>query len=404
MKRPSDKNYLPLLLLLALTLAAPACRQTAEEAPPQAAKSAAESKDANLLQLSPEASRYARLVEETAGEQMLAVPLRVTGRIAVNEERTAHVGAFHEGRIENVYVQLGDAVRAGQPLAQMHTHEVHDARADYDKARAELAMKERQVALSQATFERAERLYRAKALAYREVEEAESALHAARQEVRRAQAEVERAIGHLEHLGLSETGGSYDDRVRINAPIAGIVIKREVTPGTAVTPGSHAFTIANLTSLWVIAEVGEAHLASLRRGAPVSLEVAAYPGATFTGKIERLGEQLNPQTRTLEVRCLVDNRAGRLKPEMYATININLGERRAVLMVSEAALQEIDGQTVVFVARGEAQYEKRLVTVGRRDGALREIQSGLQAGERVVTEGSFLLKSEFLKSRFAEEE
>ncbi|MEW6126002.1 MAG: efflux RND transporter periplasmic adaptor subunit [Acidobacteriota bacterium] len=398
------RNLIQLLALLILlfTLISAGCRKAASENV-QANEPDAKA-DPNIIELSPDSARYAQFVETEVVEQLLTVPLRVTGRVVVNEERTVHVGALFEGRVEKVLVQLGDRVRQGQVLALMHTHEVHDARADNDKAHAELDMKNSQLAFAKSAYERAQRLYRAKAIAYREVEEAENALKAAEQEARRATAELERTVANLEHLGLNEKSGTYDDSVSITAPISGVIMSRDLTPGAAATPGTPAFTISNLASLWVVAEVGERYLASIKRGATVTIEVAAFPDTTFTGKVVRIGDQLSPQTRTVEVRCLVENQAGRLKPEMYATVNLNLGETAMAQMVSEQAVQEIDGQSVVFVSTGNHRFEKREVTTGRKQNGLVEITKGVEAGQKVVAQGSFLLKSEFLKSRFAEEE
>ncbi len=116
---------------------------------------------------------------------------------------------------------------------------------------------------------------------------------------------------------------------------------------------------------------------------------------------------MNAQTRTVEVRCLADNRQGKLKPEMFASISLAAGEKRSAVLVSQKALQDMEGQTVVFVARdgkqSGRQFERRVVKLGRKQGELMEIISGLSVGDRVVTNGSFTLKSEMLKSQLAEE-
>ncbi|MDQ3012665.1 MAG: efflux RND transporter periplasmic adaptor subunit, partial [Acidobacteriota bacterium] len=153
----------------------------------------------------------------------------------------------------------------------------------------------------------------------------------------------------------------------------------------------------------VIAEVPEKNLSLLKLGAPARIKVAAYPEAPFTGRIARIGEMLNPETRTVEARCLVDNRYGKLKPEMFATISLAIGDKRTALMVNQAALQEMDEQTVVFIARADNQFEKRAIKTGRRQGDLVEVVEGLSRGERVVTEGSFQIKSEFSKDKLADE-
>lgn len=363
-------------------------------------------KDPNLLTLSPEAIKLARFQFTEAAEEQLTLPLEVTGHIAINEDRTVRVGSLFSGRIIDVTAKVGDRVARGQALAKMHTHEVHEAQAEYDKAQAELKQRKTQAEHAKSMMERAERLYQAKAGSLYELEKARVEYQAATQEIARAEAELERAIGHREHLGLSDNH-DYDEPVIIKAPAAGVVMKRDITPGASVNPGDDLFFISDLSSVWVMAEVAEKNLASVKLGAPVHLKVAAHPNEAFTGKISRIGDVLNAETRTLEVRCLVDNRSGKLKPEMYALISLDslsAGEKRTALMIPESALQEMDGQTVVFVVKGENQFEKRAVKIERKQGELVEVLSGLVRGERIVTVGSFQLKSEFQKDKLAEDE
>jgi len=386
------------------------CQKEAPLAEAQTAKSASANaeaaKDANLLTLSPEAIKLARLQFAEVTEQPISSSLSVTGHVAINEDRTVRVGSLFSGRILDVAVRVGDRVRQGQALAKMHTHEVHEAEAEYAKAQAELKQRKVQADFAKSMLDRAERLYQAKAGSLNELEKARVEHHAAAQEVARAEAELERAIGHREHLGLPDNL-NYDEPVVIKSPASGVVMKREVTPGASVNPGDNLFFISDLSSVWVMAEVPEKNLSSLKIGAPIEINVAAYPDQTFAGKILRLGETLNPETRTIEVRCLADNRSGKLKPEMYATINIGSyinGEMRSALLVNSAALQEMDGQTVVFIVRGENQFERRVVRTERKQGEMVEVLSGLSRGDRVVTAGSFQLKSEFQKDKLAEDE
>lgn len=376
---------------------APAEANPAEQA---AAKTVA---DPNVLTLSEDAAKLAGLKYAEAVEEQLAAPLEATGQVKINEDASVRVGSLFTGRILDAPVKVGDRVQKGQALARMHTHEVHEAQAEYAKARAELDQRKRQADYAKALLDRAERLHQAKALSQNELEKAKVEHSAAQQEVVRAEAELERAIGHREHLGLPDNL-DYDAPVVIRAPAAGVVIRREVTPGASVNPGDNLFFISDLSSVWVMAEVGEKNLAWLKAGAQVQIKVAAYADETFAGRIARVGELLNPATRTVEVRCLVDNRAGKLKPEMFATISLAVGEKRAAVMINQAALQEMDGQTVVFVARGNRRFEKRAVKTGSRQGELVEVIEGLSRGERMVTEGGFQLKSEFSKDKLAEEE
>ncbi len=406
-----QKSFLTLLISI-MFIALTGCQKQASEAEAitghQSEQKLANepAKDPNLLALSAEAVKYARLQYAEVVEEQISIPLTVTGHVAINEDRTVRVGSLFSARILEVQVKLGDRVREGQALAKMHTHEVHEAQAEYAKAQAELSQRRTQADHAKALLDRAERLYQAKALSQYELEKARVEYKSSMDEIARAEAELERAIGHREHLGLPTTLGS-DERVLVKSPSAGVVMKREVTPGASVNPGDNLFLISDLSTVWVMAEVPEKNLSALKVGAPVEVKVAAYPDEAFKGKIARLGETLNPETRTIEVRCLVDNRSGKLKPEMYASISISpatAGEKRPALMVNTAALQEMDGQTVVFVVRGENQFEKRAVKIERKQGELVEVLSGLSHGERVVTAGSFQLKSEFSKDKLAEEE
>lgn len=405
------QKFLPLFLFSAMAFATISCqKQSPQTEAPTAAQaeskpSSESAKDPNLLTLSADAVKYARLQYAEVVEEQISVPLTVTGHVAINEDRTVRVGSLFSGRILDVSVKVGDRVRQGQALAKLHTHEVHEAQAEFAKAQAELRQRKTEAEHAKSMLDRAERLYQAKALSQYELEKARVEHKSSIDEIARAEAELERAIGHREHLGLPDTI-NYDERVIVRSPSSGVVMKREITPGASVNPGDNLFLISDLSSVWVMAEVPEKNLSALKIGSPVEIKVAAYADEIFKGRITRLGDTLNAETRTIEVRCLVDNRTGKLKPEMYASISISpaIAEQRPALMVSSAALQEMDGQTVVFVVRGENQFEKRAVKIERKQGELVEVLSGLSRGERVVTAGSFQLKSEFQKDKMAEEE
>lgn len=353
----------------------------------------------DVVTLTGESSRYAQLGLTEVAARELVSPLEATGLVALNEDRTTRVGAFIDGRVIKVLVKVGDRVREGQVLAEIHTHDVHEAGANLVQARANLTQKKNQAAFARTSYERADRLYQAKALSKQELDRARVEFESSQQDVVHAEAELERSRGHLELLGLAPDKLDYDAPVFIRAPESGVIMQRQITTGASVNPGDHLFTISELGQLWVLAEVEEKRLAQLRVGAPVTIEVAAFPGQGFPGKIARISDVLNPQTRMIEVRCLVDNRSGRLKPEMYAVTRIAAGEKTQALVVPKAAIQDVGGQSVVFVAREGQSYQKKIVRLGREDGDQVEILEGLKAGEKVVSTGGFLLKSELQKSQ-----
>ena len=372
--------------------------------PASASAKPAEDHGGAILTLADDAVAYAGIQVEEVSQREMAETIEATGRLVLNEDRTLRVGAYVEGRVLEVLVQLGDRVKAGQVLARIHTHEVHDAGANFVQARAMLVRKQTEAAFAKASLDRAERLLQARALSLYERDRMRVEDASAREEVTRAEAELERARGHLELLGLDEEKLDYEAPVLVRAPREGVLLERLVTPGTSVNPGDPLFTLSDLGTLWVHVEVEEQHLPALRVGAPLALSVAAYPGETFPGKILRLGEQLNPETRRLAIRGLVENRVGRLKPEMYVTARVQSGARTRVLTIPAAALQEVDGTATVFIALGQNRYQRRSVRTGRTEGGQVEALEGVALADRVVTNGSFLLKSELLKNLLEEDE
>lgn len=398
MKRMALVLFLSMMLLV-LTGCGKSEEAASSEPGPGAAPTPSSPDEGELVTLTGQSSQYASLVVTEAVEREMASPVEATGIVALNEDRTIRVGAFIDGRVMRVLVKVGDRVREGQALAELHTHDVHEAGANIVQARANLTQKKNQSAFARNSLERADRLFQAKALSRQELERARVDYESSQQDVVHAEAELERSKGHLELLGLSPDKLDYDAPVFIRAPESGVIMQRQITTGASVNPGEHLFTISELGQLWVLAEVEEKRLAQLRVGAPVTIEVAAYPGQQFTGSIARISDVLNPQTRMIEVRCLVDNRMGRLKPEMYAVTRIAAGEKTRALVVPRSTIQDVDGQAVVFVAREGQTYQKRTVRTGRVEGELVEILEGLKAGEKIVSSGGFLLKSEIQKSK-----
>jgi len=179
--------------------------------------------------------------------------------------------------------------------------------------------------------------------------------------------------------------------------MGGVVLERLVTPGTTVTPGTPLFVISELSTLWAVAEIDESHLSRVRVGRPVDVQVAAYPDERFPGTISFIADVVNPTTRRITVRSTVPNADGRLKPEMFATVALGESEPRPMVVVPQAAVQTVEGRQVVFIAEPAGRFRPRSVTLGADVDGLVEVQSGLAGGERVVTTGSFVLKSELLK-------
>ncbi len=398
-----------LLVAAALVVAAllVAWVMTGRRAAEPSATEAAAAQPEGTVALTPAAAREAGLTTEPARVVVRRASLEAPGLVALDERRTARIGSQVEGKVLEVFVEIGDRVAAGRELAHMISPVVHDSWAAYRRAVAERRRAQSQLELAVQGDERAKRLLAARAISEQDARRAAVDRVAAEESLNIANTEVRRAEEEMEHLGITnaeDPSGEEGEQIPVRAPLAGVVLEKLVTEGSAATPGTPLFVVSDLSSLWVLAEIDETAVPHVRSGSPVEVRVAAYPAATFAGTIAWVADIVNPKTRRITVRCAVPNHDGRLKPDMYATVRLGEGAERQVVVVPSAAVQDIDGKAVVFVQGGGATtFVRRAVTTGEaRDGTI-EVLSGLQAGERVVVAGAFLVKSELLKSRTAEE-
>ena len=387
------------LVLLGLLLAV-GC--TKEAPKPEAAKSG-EKKTPGEVKLEPAMVKSANIVSVAVESRTQALVLQVNGRLTANEDRTWHVDSFTEGRILKLFANVGDRVTAGQLVAQMHSHEVHESRSEYQRAKTDLAKLQSQRSYAVRTRDRMKRLLELKAASVEQAEHAESQWRDAEAAVKNAQIELERTRVHL--VGFLDVPAEDDeeDAVPIKTRNAGTVIKRETSVGAVVKAADGVYVVSDLTSVWMIAALPEDQLGKVRVGMNAQVKVQAYPDEVFAGKIVRLGDQLDVETRTVPVRITLGNQGQKLRPEMYAVAEIGAGGVTDAIVMPQAALQDFNGQAVVFVDLGDGKYVVRPVRTGRVQGASVEVLEGLVAGDRVVSRGAFVLKSQMFKSSLAEE-
>ncbi len=327
--------------------------------------------------------------------------------LALDETRTARIGSLVEGSVVRILAEVGDRAARGAVLAEMHSPVVHDAWADYRKAISERRRRETELAWATQAAERAGRLHQEKALSLQEKQRAEVDQVAAREELDRAKTEVRRAEEALGHLGVTnkeDPTGESGETIPVRAPLAGVVLEKFVTAGTAVTPGTSLFVVSDLSGLWAMAEVDETRIPLVATGRPAKIYVAAWPDRAFDAQVTFVGDAVNPKTRRVTVRCQVPNPGGLLKPEMYARVALGESAPRPMVVVPEAAIQEMDGKPYLFVAGEKGRFEKREVALGASSEGLVEVRSGVAAGEKVATAGSFLLKSQLLSASAPAEE
>ena len=403
---------------LAICLIASGCRApesaaTGEQNAPTAKPGNTERNSGQLV-VTAEAQRAMTIVIEPARSRAAAEVITANGQLVLNEDKTWHVGALSNGRVDEVLANVGDTVRQGQVLARMHSHEVHEVRASYRQAEAELDRARAAELYAKRLRDRAVRLLAIKAASPQELEAAETDLRAAQSAVLKSQSELEKERVHITeflrlpiedkgHEGETPIHRHDEDDIPVASQAAGLVIQRKVSLGTVVAPGTEIFTITDPASLWMIAAVNEADLSRVHIGQRARILVKAYPGRAFPGRILKLGEAMDPVTRTLQVRVLVPNGQVLLKPEMYATAGNRAGELAAGRLRPEGAAQELNGQQIVFVRTSETQFVPRSIQVARTVNGEIEIANGLNAGEQVAVKGGFVLKSLLLKSSLQEE-
>jgi cobalt-zinc-cadmium efflux system membrane fusion protein len=341
--------------------------------------------ESELTLTSEEAARAGIKVEEVK-PQALGETLTVTATIRPDADRLAHVAARIEGRITAVPAKLGDKVRAGQTLATLDSVAVGEAHAAFNEAQAELG-------IAEADFKRAESLNAEEIIPRKDYLRAKA-------DRDKAAAALRAATDRLRLLGGSPSAsGAAVSAFAVTAPFAGTVIEKKATLGELASPSEPLFSVADLSRVWIQADLPESALAKVRIGANAKVTVPAYPNEVFSGRVGHIGASLDKDTRTVAARIEVANAEGRLKPEMFATATIEVaGEQREAISLPDAAIVLMDGKPTVFVYR-QGAYEAAQVEPGERIGGRTVLKSGLMAGDQVVTSGTYALKARKLKSQ-----
>lgn len=369
-------------------LALAACSHSKREAAP-----AVDKPESGLIEISTEAQKNFGLRVEAAQVHELNEYLQVPGTVQPADSRINTVRPLARGRLHDVLVRIGDRVRKGQPLATYDNMEAGELAAQLAGAKAELErlrVQERNLARQTG---RARALAEIGAVPKKELEQASADQQGAQQSINSQESVVAGILARLRRFGISQEDVQGTSVTTIASPFAGVVTKQEASPGEVVDSTSALFTVADLSTVWVQAEVYEKDLGRLRVGQPASIIVDTYPDHQFTGKVAYVSDFLDPRTRTARVRCEVPNGDMRLKLDMYVSVNLPTTFSRRTVAVTAGAIQEVGGKSVVFVRNTSTQFEPRPVTAGKTVGDLVEITHGLAEGEPVVTAAAFHLKS-----------
>ncbi len=373
------KNFLPCAAALLLA----ACTSPTQRESQMTSFTTGETKadTANLFTVP--ADQIAHLEIAPAVRGSLPRVLRFTGSVAYNALATTPVFSAAGGPVREILVMPGDMVRAGQPLLTINSPDYSQARSAYLKAKDALA-------LADKNYQRSKDLFEHKAIAERDLQQAES-------DRSQAQSDVDSTADALRALGVSDPDttakASATLLVPLLAPVAGEIVERLVGPGQLLQAGmTQCFTISNTATVWVQVNVYQSDLGSVHIGDPADITTDAYPDI-FRGRISYIAPALDPTTRTLQERIVTENPAHKLKKDMYVTATVRAGAiGNAILVPDAAVLRDTENQPFLYLQTGSTQFARRLVTLGESSNGHTQITSGLKEGERVVGDGSVFLQ------------
>jgi cobalt-zinc-cadmium efflux system membrane fusion protein len=374
------QSTMALAFLFGLTACNSADRESADKMTSFSAK-ASSSATPQLFNIPQDQMSHVQVV--TVKPTTLTRVLRLTGAVAYNAFNTTPVITQVGGPVSRILVVPGQHVRAGEAMLNVSSPDYSQLLDAYLKAADSFR-------LADKNYARAQDLYQHHAIAERDLEQAES-------DRNQAQADLNAAEQGMKILGIKNPGdlakAPSSAEIPVLAPIAGEVVERLVSPGQVVQGGqTQAFTISDLSTVWVLANVYQSDLAYVRSGDDVAVETSAYPGS-FHGRISYVSPSLDPNTRTLQVRIVVDNPGEKLKKDMYCTVTVTAGTMTNILAVPDASiLRDDNNQPFVYVAVGANQFGRRDVDVGQSQDGQTQILKGISIGERVVGAGSLFLQ------------
>jgi cobalt-zinc-cadmium efflux system membrane fusion protein len=309
--------------------------------------------------------------------------LRLTGAVAYNAFNTTPVITQVGGPVTRILVVPGEHVKTGQPMLDVSSPDYSQLLSAYLKAAETFR-------LTQKNYSRAQELYQHHAIAERDLEQAESDRNQAQTDLNAAEQGM-KILGIKNPADLAKAPSSA--QIPVLAPISGEVVERMVAPGQVVQAGqTQAFTISDLSTVWVLANVYQMDLAFVQSGEDVVVQTDAYPGS-FHGRISYVSPALDPNTRTLQARIVVDNPGETLKRDMYCTVSVAAGSFSNVIAVPDSSiLRDDNNQPFVYIANGANQFGRRDVELGASQNGQIQILKGISAGDRVVGDGSLFLQ------------
>lgn len=375
--------------LLAVTLAGCNEQRLVETAKP--ATTTLEAKSGRAV-IDPNSPQLAQIKTESLESSLVPVgTVAAPGKVEANVNRQSHVVLPLAGRVTTVLVRIGDFVRQGQPLLTVESADIDSAVSGFQQAQAAVTQARSAFAKAQMDLDREKDLFEHGAVPQKEVLNAQAVAVQAQAGVEQAQASVEQSRRRLQILGVGP--GTFGQRVTLHAPISGKILEMSVVNGEFRNDlSTPVMTIADLSSVWVTSDVPETAIRFIKLGEPVKIDLTAYPGETFRGRVTLIGDTVDPQTRTVKVRAELSNADGRLKPEMFGSIQL-AEQTKQLPTVPASAVMARDGKTLVWREASRGVFEKVAITTGAQVGDRMAVLDGLKPTDRVVVDGVMLLAS-----------
>lgn len=332
--------------------------------------------------------------------------LEAAGVVEPDLNQVARVRSLGRGIVRRVLVRPGQRVEAGQVLFEYDNIELGELLGEYKTLLSQKRKLEARIRLTEQAAQRARSLVAAQALAQKELEVRIAEQREAQAELDAHAENLNAVAGKLGRFGMSPDRLMPSGAASISsakAPQSGVILEFQIAPGEILSTDQEVMTIANLGRVWVIASVYERDLGRVRTGQTAEISFVSFPDRTFSGRITQVAQRLDPETRTAKVRVEVQNKGQQLKLEMFGNVRLPTQDPRIVPAIPETALQQVDGKNAVFVQIKAQEFQRREVELGHKADGWVEVTHGLKPGERVVTQGSFYLKSTLLKETLQED-
>lgn len=411
MKTLPAKFSIPLLPLFGLIGLLNACSSDVKipEVPAEAAMPA---KGPTIVTLKPNQEKEIGLTLAPAQTRPFPMRVQATGQLQEAADLSAHITTPVTGRVTQIHVQRGQQVRSGQVLATLKSDVVGQIEADLLdttlQIHSDIRQAQVQLDFSNAAYQREQKLFKDRISSQADLEAARTQHEKDRTSLESLQVKQQAVVAAVqERLSLYGVGSGVaaqvartrrlDPFITVTAPLSGVLTDRKINVGELADPSKELFTLADLSRVWVVADIYERDIPKVRIGQPVKLTLDSLAGRVFPGRVSYLASELDPQTRTLQLRAVVPNGNQQLKPDMFARVEVMVGDS-GMLSVPRTALQRNGDFTYAYVPVGPHRYEERQVEVGMDDGQYVQIAHGLKSGEKVVIRGTLALQGEAIKT------